>query len=434
MPNRNRVLALGAIVALSLGGMSVWRPRPAPPDVLTAPLLDAVYAAPVERVETHVLASGETISGVLARAAITGAEMADLLLSLREHLNPRRLANGSEVTVRRWVRDDSPRAVEVRVNADTTVRLLRDDLGWTGGVMVTPVNLDTVYAAGTIEAGRTLYDAMVYDEASTLPPGERVQLVYALAEIYEYKLDFSREIQPGDKYRLVYEREARPDGSARGRRILVAEIENQSKPFAAVWFDSNDDVRGYYDREGRPLRTGFSRYPVDFPRITSNFSTSRFHPILGIYRAHLGTDFGASSGTPVRSTADGTIVFAGASGGYGNMVRIRHMSGYETRYAHLSKFASGVRAGTRVRQKQVIGYVGKTGLATAPHLHYELRKEGRAINLRTASLPDAPPLPPAQLGPFSRIAAERLVLLDDVTRRYYAAQAANRSMAVSAQD
>jgi murein DD-endopeptidase MepM/ murein hydrolase activator NlpD len=425
MPNIYRVLALLVIVALSLGGMSMWRPGPIAPDVNTAPTLGALYAAPVERVETHVLKSGETLSGVLARAAITGSDLADLLLGLREHLNPRRLANGSEITVRRWMRDDSPRVIEVRVNADTTVRLARDEIGWAGSLMLTPVHVDTVYAAGRIDAGRTLYEAMVYDEESNLPPKERIQLVYALAEIYEYKLDFTREIQPGDSYRLVYEREARPDGSARGRRILASEIVNAGRTYSGVWFNDTD-VRGYYDPEGRPLRAGFSRYPVDFPRITSNFSTSRYHPVLGINRAHLGTDFGASHGTPVQSTADGTVVFAGKSGGYGNLVRIRHMSGYETRYAHLSRFGAGIRTGAKVRQKQVIGYVGATGLATAPHLHYELRKEGRAINVRTASLPDAPPMPKEYRDRFVGVASTRFALLEDVTQRYLASRASSQ--------
>ena len=424
MANPYRLLALVAIVVLSVGGMSVWRPREAAPDPLAAPTLAVVYAAPVERVETHVLSRGETLSNLLARAAFTGSEMADLLLGMRQHLNPRRLQDGVEITVRRWAGDDSPRAVEVRVDADTTVRLIRHEIGWVGELLLTPVVVDTVYAAGTIDAGRTLYEAMVHDEESHLPPRERTQLVYDLASIYEYKLDFSREIQPGDTYRLVYEREARPDGSTRDRRILVSEIVNGGREYSAVWFDGGEDVRGYYDREGRPLRTGFSRYPVDFPRITSNYSTRRYHPVLGIYRAHLGTDLGAAHGTPVHATADGTVVFAARSGGYGNLIRIRHMSGYETRYAHLSRFARGIRSGTKVKQKQLIAYVGATGLATAPHLHYELRKNGAAINARTASLPDAPPMPERYLANFTTLASARLALLDDVTRRYLAAREA----------
>src|SRR5690606_25861737 len=130
----------------------------------------------------------------------------------------------------------------------------------------------------------------------------------------------------------------------------------------------------YYDEKGGSLRRGFTRYPIEFARVTSRFNPNRKHPVLGVNRAHLGTDIGARTGTPVRSTADGTVTFAGKQGGYGNMVIVRHANGYTTRYAHLSRFAAGMRAGRKVALKETIGYVGQTGLATGPHLHYELRK------------------------------------------------------------
>jgi murein DD-endopeptidase MepM/ murein hydrolase activator NlpD len=427
MASPYKVVALLVIAVISLGAITMWEPEPQA-DPALAPTLGVLYAAPVERVETHVLKRGETLTGILARAAISGQEMADLLLGLRQHVNPRRLADGVEVTVRRWTRDASPRAVEVRVNADSTVRLMRGAIGWAGEVMVTPTAFDTVFAAGTIEKGRTLYEAIVMDEASPLPPAERVQLVYALAEIYEFKLDFTREIQPGDAYRLVYEREARPDGTARDRTILAAEVVNAGSAYTAVHFERGD-IDSYYDGAGKSLRTGFSRYPVKY-RITSAFNPRRYHPVLGIYRAHLGTDFGAPKGSEVSSTADGTVVFAGKNGGYGNFVRIRHAYGYETRYAHLTRYGPGIRSGTKVKQGQVIGYVGATGLATGPHLHYELRREGRAIDVRTAKLPDAPPIPSEYRAAFDGVARISLALLESATERYLAARArAPRSLA-----
>lgn len=192
--------------------------------------------------------------------------------------------------------------------------------------------------------------------------------------------------------------------------------------YPAVWFDSPGH-RGYFDREARSLATGFSKYPVALPRITSNFNPNRYHPILGTYRAHQGTDFGAATGTPVQATADGVVTFAGSNGGYGNMVEIRHVNGYTTRYAHLSRFASGVRSGTRVSQKQVIGYVGATGLATAPHLHYELRRNGQAINAMTAKLPEAPALTGRARDQFMAVAEVRLSLLDRIPAGGYYAEA-----------
>ncbi|CAN5622780.1 peptidoglycan DD-metalloendopeptidase family protein [soil metagenome] len=415
MPNPSRIIVLVLVVAFSLGAVAFMSPRMPEPDMATAPALGALYAAPVERIETHVLSSGETLSGVLSQARISGQEMAALLLGMREFLNPRNLALGSEVTVRRWLRSDETRTVEVRLNADSTVRLIRSALGWNGEVVLTPTEIDTVFTGGVIGGDRSsLYEAIFLDEQSRLPPAERAELVYLLASIYEYKLDFTREIQPGDSYRLVYEREARPDGTARGKKILAAEIVTRGTSFPAVRFDGSDEVHGYFDHEARPLRTGFSKYPVDFARVTSAFNPRRYHPILGVYRAHQGTDFGGPTGTPVRATADGTVIFAGVNGGYGNMVEIRHMNGYTTRYAHLSRFGAGIRVGTRVTQKQTIGHIGATGLATAPHLHYELRQGGRAVNAMTEKLPDPPPIPGALRDAFYAVAEERLTLLERI--------------------
>jgi len=418
MPNPYKVISLVLIAAFSLGAVTLMPARVEEPDPSEAPRLSVIYAAPVERAETHVLRSGQTLSTVLAQARITGQEAANLLLGLREHMDPRRIPPGAEITVRRWSRDDRPRAVEVQLDADRTVRLTSDGLGWSGRVVITPTQIDTVYAGGTIERERpSLYETIVFDMESELNPKERPMLVNELASIYEYQLEFSREIQVGDSYRVVYERERRPDGSSRRINIITAEIITRGKSFPAIWFEGNQDHRGYYDMEARPLRNGFSKYPVDFARITSAYNPRRYHPILGVYRAHQGTDFGGRTGTPVKVTANGTVTFAGTNGGYGRMIEVRHINGYTTRYAHLSRFASGIRVGVRVQQKDVIGYIGSTGLATAPHLHYELRKNGRAVNAMTIELPKAPQLPKELRDEFMAVATERLALLGRVPSR-----------------
>ena len=416
MPNPYKIISLVLIAAFSLGAVTMMPPRLEEPDALHAPTLGVLYAAPVERTETHVLGSGQTLSTVLTQARITGQEMSDLLMGLREYMDPRRLAAGSEVTVRRWSSDDRPRAVEVRLDADRTVRLMKADYGWDGTVVITPTKVDTVYSGGTIDGGRTtLYETIVFDAKSRLRPAERPQLVVELAEIYEYKLDFNREIQVGDSYRVVYEREGRPDGSARSLRILAAEIVSRGQAYPAIWFDDDADAAGYYDLEARPLRNGFSKYPVDYARVTSSYNPRRYHPVLGVYRAHQGTDFGGGTGTPVKVTANGTVTFAGTNGGYGRMIEVRHINGYTTRYAHLSRFAKDIRVGARVTQKDVIGYIGATGLATAPHLHYELRKNGRAVNAMKEKLPEAPRLPGTIRDQFLALAPDRSALLERVS-------------------
>jgi len=417
MRNPNRVLLLVGAIALVVSAFVGGRPGRGDVGPEKALVLAALYAAPVERVETQVLRRGETLSDVMARAGVVGAEFHELLLSLREYVSPRRMTEGSEITIRRWAKDSTLRAVDVRMNADTTVRLIRGDLGWSSEVIETPVVVDTLYVDGVIEAGKTLFEAFVDHGGLDLPYRERASLVWDLASVYEFKLDFTHDIHPGDRYRVVYEREARPDGTARRRRILAAEIVSQGRSYPAIYFDPDGKSGNYYDLEGRSLRTAFSRYPVQYARITSSFSWRRYHPILGIYRAHLGTDFGAPAGTPVRATADGTVTFAGWDGGYGNVVMIRHFGGYSTRYAHLSRFAPGIRRGAAVKQGQTIGYVGATGLATGPHLHYELRKDGKPIDPRLARLPGAVQLTGAQLEAFKPHAGERLALLDRLSGR-----------------
>ncbi len=418
MPNLYKTVMLLLIAGVSLGAVSMFHPEDPGIPRERARVVGPLYAVPVERVETHVLGSGETLSQLFAQASIAGREFADMLMALREYQSPRRLSVGTEITIRRWIETDEPRAVDIRINADSTIRLARGEVGWQGSVRLTPVELDTVYVAGVIEQGRTLYEAIVRDETSNLPPGERIQLVSELAEIYQTKLDFTREIQAGDTYRLVYERERRPDGTARSRRILIAEVENRGLSFPAVFFTDGELAHGYFNLRGESVESGFSRYPIRFVRITSNFNPRRYHPVLGSYRAHLGTDYGASHGEPILATADGVVAFQGRNGGYGNMIELRHANGYTTRYAHLSRFAKGQARGAKVLKGQVIGYVGATGLATGPHLHYELRERGRAIDARRAELPDGAPVPKQHMDEYLALVQERTALLERARPMY----------------
>ena len=229
-----KAVPLILIGALSVGAMAVMQPDSPVMDPADAPTLAPVVVPPLENAETHVIRRGETLSGVLARASVVGADLAEVLLVSREHVNPRRLTQGAEITVRRWTTDNTPRAIEMRINADTTVVLARNEVGWQSTLQLTPVQVDTVYVAGRIDAGTTLYESLVLDETVNLPVAERVQLASELGSIYAYTIDFSREIQPGDSYQIAYEREARPDGTARSRRILFGEVVNLGKSYSAI--------------------------------------------------------------------------------------------------------------------------------------------------------------------------------------------------------
>lgn len=409
MQIRMRVLAL-ALIGVCAAGFAVVHPRPAADPAATASVLEPLYAPPAEAVDSHVLRRGETLSDVFGRAALAGSDLPGLVLALREHVDPRRILPNTSVLVRRWAESGSPRAVEVALNADSTVRLSRDAIGWTGEMLVTPVVVDTVQIAGRIEPGGSIYRAVMEHPSLELPRREREALIWQLAHIYGWQLNFAHDVRPGDTFRVVYEREARPDGTSRAARVLIAEIVTQGRPLAAILFDPGGGA-DYFDEEGRSLRLQFRRYPVAYPRITSNFNWRRYHPVLKRSRPHLGTDFGTGYGAPILSTADGVVSFAGWDGGYGNLVKIDHGNGYETRYAHLSRFAKNIRRGRRVKQGETIGYSGATGLATAPHLHYEFRRFGQAVDPRSVRLPAAPPVPPARMAEFRALAEERGVLL-----------------------
>lgn len=402
------LLAIAVVGATALFARPVVERVPARDET---PLLDAIYAAPPERVHTHRLRRGETLGGVLASANILETDLWNLLLAFREYADPRRLMAGSEIRFRFAPDDDQPRVIEIGLNADTTVQLSRGPLGWDAEVSVTPITVDTLYVTGEVGPGQSLYQAIMNDASLGLPDVEKDRMIHELAYVYMYKLDLGRDIQPGATYRVVYERESRPDGTARAQRVLVAELTNRGQVYPAVHYVvPGQDEPGHYDLEGRSLRSGFRRYPFDRPRITSGFG-QRYHPILGVYRAHQGIDFGAPTGTPVAATADGVVQTAAFDSGYGNHVVIRHQGGYTTLYAHLSRIDPAIRPGRAVKEGQHVGYVGATGLATGPHLHYELRLNGRHLNPATAPLPTAPPLPTEHLADFLMVAAERVALL-----------------------
>ncbi len=375
--------------------------------------LDPLLAAAPERVETIRLAPGQTFGEILARASLSWEEQNSLLLAFREQANPRRMGVGTAIALRWLVSEGRLRGVDVTLSRDETVRLTKDETGWTSELLVTPVTVDTLYAEGTVEDA--LWNAVLSNEGlSHLPAPDRAWVVAGLDQVFQWQIDFSRQVRAGDTYRFVVEREVRPDGSMRSGRILVAEYVNSGTPYRAVWFDPNGDGQGtYYDEEGKSVRRAFLTKPIELARISSRFSNARLHPILNTVRAHRGVDFAAPTGTPVMATGDGVVVSAGRQGDLGNLVEIRHPNGWLTRYGHLSRFGPGIRAGARVRQGQIVGYVGMTGLATGPHLHYEMRRrDGTAMDPLAVRLPPGDPVPSQALARWAQESRERLSLLE----------------------
>jgi murein DD-endopeptidase MepM/ murein hydrolase activator NlpD len=226
-----------------------------------------------------------------------------------------------------------------------------------------------------------------------------------------WQVDFTRDIRPGDAFNVVLERSTSELGEVRFGRILASELRISGRDLPAFRFHASDGAEQFYDDKGESLKRAFLRAPVQFRRISSNFNPGRRHPILNVVRAHKGTDYSANAGTPVMAAGNGTVLRAGWAGGYGRLIELRHANGITTRYGHLSRFAGGIRAGARVSQGQTIGYVGSTGLATAPHLHYEFRVNGTAVDSRRINLGNGEPVPRKELDAFEtqRAALGRLL-------------------------
>jgi murein DD-endopeptidase MepM/ murein hydrolase activator NlpD len=233
-------------------------------------------------------------------------------------------------------------------------------------------------------------------DAVALPDAVTMQL----ADIFSGDIDFLHDLRRGDRFSVVYEMR-RIDGEAVGAgRIVAAEFVNKGVSYRAFLWRAPDGTEDYYGEDGKSLKKAFLRSPVAFTRVTSGFSLARFHPFLQAWRAHKGVDFAAPSGTPVHAAGAGKVVFAGMQGGYGNVVILQHGGAYSTAYAHLSRFAPGVRPGAHVSQSDVVGYVGMTGWATGPHLHYEFRVDNVQKDPLTIALPNAQPVPAAQKAAF----------------------------------
>lgn len=242
-------------------------------------------------------------------------------------------------------------------------------------------------------------------------------MVLELAKVFGYDIDFAQDLREGDSFSVVYDNVYRDGEYLKPGNILAAEFINRGHRYTAFRYTQPDGTAAYYSEDGRPMRKSFLRTPVDFTRISSPFSVARMHPILGRMRAHKGVDYAAPKGTPIYAAGNGVISFKGWKNGYGNFVVIWHNKDISTAYGHMSRFAKGLRNGERVHQGEVIGYVGMTGLATGPHLHYEFRVDGVQRDPLTVTLPKPNPLPMAQLAAFHQRIAPMLARIDQISGR-----------------
>lgn len=358
-------------------------------------LVDSTPAPPPEPAVLRIsdtLQRGETLSELFSRQRVTGIDLA----SIADVLDARRLRPGLVFDFRRLEDDSIPDEIAVRATPDTRLLFRRAGTGWTTERQEIAWAQETIRIEGAIDA--SLYEAIdaQLDEAHLAGP-ERMRLAWAIADIYAWQVDFSRDLQAGDRFQVLLERQVSEEGETRFGRVIGVDLTVAGRSMTAFRYDDGEGS-AFYDEKGRSLRRAFLRAPLEFRRISSNFSRARRHPVLGRTRRHEGTDYAASTGTPVMAAGDGTVIRAGRAGGYGNLVEIRHKNGVTTRYGHLSRIL--VKRGQRVRQEQIVGKVGATGLASGPHLHYEFRINGKAVDPRRVDLGHGQSLAGSQLQAF----------------------------------
>jgi murein DD-endopeptidase MepM/ murein hydrolase activator NlpD len=328
-----------------------------------------------------VVARGDTLESLFRRNGLSIGDLADLValpdvgrgLKLVKPGDRLEIAhNGDEVLALRRELDD------VRV-----LTIARKDGRFEPSTFERRLEMRPIGAHGVVRS--SLFEAGVQAGVSD-------KLVMDLAGIFEWDIDFIQDVREGDEFTVLYEEVWRDGVKLRNGDIVAAEFVNQRKSFRAARYRDPSGRSNYYTPDGHSLRKAFIRAPLNFTRISSNFDPSRRHPILNAIRAHQGVDYAAPIGTPIRAAGDGKVVFRGVQGGYGNVIILQHGGNISTLYGHMSRFAN-VRVGGRIAQGEVIGYVGQSGLATGPHLHYEYRVNGVHRNPRTVSLPPADPVP-----------------------------------------
>jgi len=333
--------------------------------------------------------SGDNLSLIFDRLHISRQDL-DRIVSLgKPAMALKYLMPGHELRVRHT--DGQLHAMEYDINLTDTIRITRQDAGFLAETVTTELETRVNQAAGIITDSLFL---------SAQRFGLLDNLTMQLVELFGWDIDFALDIREGDRFFILYEKKFKNGKKVQDGPILAAEFINQDTPFHAVRYKTADGYSSYYDEEGFSMRKAFLRTPVNFSRISSVFSRARRHPILNKIRAHKGVDYAAPIGTPVKSTADGIVSYAGTNGGYGKMIVLRHGEKYSTAYGHLSRFANRISVGKRIQQGQTIGYVGMTGLATGSHLHYEFRINGMHHNPLTVELPKAMGIPGAEMAAF----------------------------------
>lgn len=351
-------------------------------------VLEAATAEPVLAIDTppleeeatypktvsHTLKKGETLANILTDHELPYQQAHAAIMGLKKTYDPRNLRPGQTLNI---TLDQNAQGelqlsqLEIEKNRIESVMLSRTSKGFAANAVKQTLAPELTLAGGTIN--NSLFET---GYANGIPDGVLAELMQA----YSYDVDFQREIQRGDQVEVLFEKLLTEEGEEAGYGdIVYATLKLRGKPISIYRHEDKDGFAGFYTEKGESVRKALLKTPINGARISSGYG-KRKHPILGYSKMHTGTDFAARTGTPIYAAGDGTVTFKGRKGGYGNYIQIKHNGSYQSAYAHMSRFASGMKNGKKVKQGQVIGYVGSTGRSTGPHLHYEIIKNGRKVN------------------------------------------------------
>jgi murein DD-endopeptidase MepM/ murein hydrolase activator NlpD len=346
--------------------------------------------------------SGDTLSVLFNEVGLGASTLHTVINSSKEAKRFTRLKVGQVLEFKLDSAGDL-QAMRSKVSDLETMKIERSDTGYDFSKVLIEPEVRSRFARGDISSSLFL---------AAQQAGMSHGLTMEMANIFGYDVDFARDIRENDNFEVMYEELHVGDKPVGTKNILAARFTNKGKTFTAVRYTDKNGYSSYYRADGTSLRKAFIRTPVEFARISSRFNPNRRHPVLNKIRAHNGVDYAAPTGTPIKATGDGRIVHFGRKGGYGNAIVVQHGQKYKTLYAHMSRFANGLRAGSNVTQGQIIGYVGMTGLVTGPHLHYEFQVNGRHVDPLGIELPVSDPVPKAERTAFMAISNKMMASLD----------------------
>lgn len=388
------------ITYLALNG--IWSTAPEKPlePIMTS---EAPQLGPVEDTFPYTIDRNSTLASALGNLDISASEVYQIVLAAKPIKNLAKLQSGTKFQV--FYNPEAPTqlaGIKIKLSHQEILHVKKMNQAWFAEMIRKKVETRVVTFKGVVTS--SLWESAL--EAQMNPT-----LISELAEIFAWQVDFAREVQEGDRWRLSVEEELINGEHIGWGEILSAEYVNRGETHTAILFRQGDKDMGYFTPEGESLRRMFLKSPIQYGRISSRFQKKRFHPVLKISRPHLGVDYAAPTGTPIRAVGDGVVAAIGYNGGAGNMINIRHNSTYSTAYKHLSRYASGLKKGSRVQQGQTIGYVGSTGLSSGAHLHFEFYVNGRFVDPMGQKFPTADPISRSRLAEFYEVQKNFLAYL-----------------------